>query len=322
MPEYDARLVLHTGTVTAWDCECPGLCRAKAEEEHAPGTRFAFPYRGVYVHSVGTKDHVADANQLVITNADEPYRVSHPVAGGDATLTLGIDPATLLEVTPLEYRRSRGQAALNRSVLRIDARTQVLAAQLRQRLVRGSIDQLEGETLVLHVIRHALTGDVSASPTRGSRRPEKMADQVKMLLSADPWRRWTLTAIAEEVSVTPVYLTDAFRRVEGIPLYRYHLQLRLAFALTVLAHCDDLMALAIDLGFHSHSHFSAAFKKAFGHTPSEFQRSVVGRSAQHRYGEEVNAKILDSARAYVSRSVCEGCHKPPDVRAIAARSVA
>src|ERR1700754_3631911 len=103
----------------------------------------------------------------------------------------------------------------------------------------------------------------------GNRRPEQMADQVKMLLSADPWRRWTLATIAEEVSVTPVYLTDIFRRVEGVPLYRYHLRLRLAQALSVVADYDDLTKLALDLGFNSHSHFTAAFKRTYHQTPSQ-----------------------------------------------------
>jgi AraC family transcriptional regulator len=304
-PEYDARLLLHTGTVTAWDVQCQGLCRAKAAEEWAPGTRIVFPHRGVYVHSVGAKDHVADANQLVVINADEPYRASHPVRGGDATLTLAIDPAALLEVTPPEYRCRDERPALNRSSLRMDARTQVLAAQLRKRLLRKSVGRLEAETLALDLVRHALGHNESRSVRHGNRRPEKMADRVKMLLSADPWRRWTLAAIAEEVSVTPVYLTDAFRRVEGIPLYRYHLQLRLAFALGVLPDCDDLMTLAVELGFHSHSHFSAAFKKAFGITPSEFKRSIDDRS-----DDDADAKDLDSATVYLSRSVFRDCHEP------------
>jgi AraC family transcriptional regulator len=295
MPEYDARLMLHTGTVRAWDCQCQGLCRGKADEEQAPETRLAFPYRGVYVHSVGSNDHVADANQMVVANAHEAYRVSHPVAGGDATLALAVDPSTLLEVTPLEYRCTRERPALNRASLRIDARTQFIAAQLRQRLARGSIGQLEAEALALHLVRHALGDSTSPGGRHGSSRPAKMADQVKMLLAADPWRRWTLATIAEEVSVTPVYLTDAFRRVEGIPLYRYHLRLRLVFALSVLADCDDLMTLAIELGFHSHSHFSAAFKKAFGQTPSVFKRLVNDIRTE--------AKDLDSAREYAARSV-------------------
>jgi AraC family transcriptional regulator len=273
-PEYDARLLLRGDTVTAWDVVCQGLCRGKADEEWSPGIRMVFPYRGVYVHSVGTQEHVGEANQVVVINADEPYRVSHPVAGGDATLTIGVDAASLLEITPAEYRRTDDRPALNRSGFRIDAFTQLVAAQLRQRLLRRSIGQLEAETLALQLVRHTLGDITSHTVRRGNGRPEKMADEVKLLLSTDPWRRWTLDEIANEVSVTPVYLTDAFRRVEGVPLYRYHLRLRLAQALAVLADCDDLTALAVELGFNSHSHFTAAFKKTFRQTPSVFKRSM------------------------------------------------
>jgi AraC family transcriptional regulator len=309
MPEYDAHVLLHTTTVLAWDVECQGRCREKAAEEHAPGTRMVFPYRGVYVHSVAGKDYVADTNHMVVINADVPYTASHPVAGGDATLTLAVDPATLLEVTPRDYRCRRERPALDLSSLRIDAHTQVLAAQLRQRLLRRSIGRLEAETLSLTLVRNALGNRTSRGARHGNRRPEKMADQVKMLLAADPWRRWTLTTIAEEVGVTPVYLTDTFRRVEGIPLYRYHLQLRLALALSVLADCDDLTTLAVTLGFHSHSHFSAAFKKAFEHTPSDFKRSINDRSRGAAADREADAKDLDSAGVYLSRSVPSGCRQ-------------
>jgi AraC-like DNA-binding protein len=45
-------------------------------------------------------------------------------------------------------------------------------------------------------------------------------------------------------------------------------QLRLARALIEVPHADDLTALALDLGFSSHSHFTAAFRRAFGQSPS------------------------------------------------------
>jgi AraC-like DNA-binding protein len=268
-----------------------------------------FPHRGVYVHGVGAKDYVADVSHVMIINGDEPYRVSHPVPGGDATLTLAVDPAILLEVTPLEYRCTRERPALNRSSLRLDARTQVLAAQLRQRLARGSVGQLEAEAIALRLIRRTLGANTSHSSRSFDRGPKRLADQVKMLLSADPWQRWTLTTIAAEVGVTPVYLTDAFRRVEGIPLYRYHLRLRHALALEMLADSDDLTTLAIELGFHSHSHFSASFKKVYGQTPSEFKRSVTDRSVRPFGHPDLTAKDLDSAGLYVSRTVSRGCQQ-------------
>jgi len=35
--------------------------------------------------------------------------------------------------------------------------------------------------------------------------------------------------------------------------------------------------LALDLGFSSHSHFSAAFRRLYGRSPSEFRQSALRR---------------------------------------------
>jgi AraC-like DNA-binding protein len=93
-------------------------------------------------------------------------------------------------------------------------------------------------------------------------------------LSSDLARRWTLADIATKVGVSPVYLTQAFQQVEGLPLYRFQLRLRLARALDLLARYDDLSTLSMDLGFSSHSHFTAAFRQTYGRTPAAFQRSI------------------------------------------------
>jgi AraC family transcriptional regulator len=90
-------------------------------------------------------------------------------------------------------------------------------------------------------------------------------------------RRWTLAEVASEVGVSPVYLTQSFQQVEGVPLYRYQMRLRLARALDLLGEYDDLSALALDLGFSSHSHVSAAFQQAYGRTPSEFRQFALQR---------------------------------------------
>jgi AraC family transcriptional regulator len=94
------------------------------------------------------------------------------------------------------------------------------------------------------------------------------------LLAGDLSRRWTLADIAAEIRGSPVYLTQVFQQTEGIPLYRYHLRLRLARALDLIAQYDDLSALAAELGFSSHSHFSAAFRLAYGRSPTAFQQSA------------------------------------------------
>ena len=59
-----------------------------------------------------------------------------------------------------------------------------------------------------------------------------------------------------------------------MPLYRSQLRLRLGRPLDLLGACDDLTQLGLELGFSSHSHFSAAFRQAYGRSPAEFQRSL------------------------------------------------
>ena len=59
-----------------------------------------------------------------------------------------------------------------------------------------------------------------------------------------------------------------------------------------------MSALALDLGFSSHSHFAAAFKQAYGRSPSAFQQSALRMTARSI------AKDFDSARAASNGLLC------------------
>jgi hypothetical protein len=63
------------------------------------------------------------------------------------------------------------------------------------------------------------------------------------------------------------------KRETGVTLHGYVAGLRLRAALEELAKgCPDLGLLALELGFSSHSHFSAAFRQEFGRPPSAARR--------------------------------------------------
>ena len=158
--------------------------------------------------------------------------------------------------------------------LRIDARAQALVALLRHALHHDRIETLEAEGLVLTLVSRSLGPRTSRAPG-ATRARQRLVDRAKLLLASDPGRRWTLAGIAAEVGGSPVYLTQAFRQVEGMPLYRYQLQLRLARALDLLERDIDLSTLAQDLGFSSHSHFAAAFRQAYGRSPSAFREAAT-----------------------------------------------
>jgi len=275
-PEFAAQSLLESPTVTIRDVYCQGSCRQQGAEECATATAMVFPYRGVYVRHLGSDQAVAEANQVVFFNATEGYRVSHPVPGGDASLSLAISESLLRELAPPAFLCDGAMLAFRRQRLRIDARTQVLVALLRHSLRQNIAEPLEAESLAVTLVQRAL-GPRTTHAAGASFGRQRLVDRVKLVLAGDLARRWTLAEIAAEVRGSPVYLTQVFQQVEGLPLYRYQLRLRLARALDLLAQYDDLTTLGLDLGFSSHSHFSAAFREAYGRSPSEFRQSALHR---------------------------------------------
>jgi AraC family transcriptional regulator len=274
VPEFAVCSLLNSSTVAIRETHCQGSCRHQSAEESTATTQLVFPYRGAYVRHLGHDQAVAEANQVLFFNAGEGYRVSHPVPGGDASLTLVIGESQLRELAPAPLLREGAALKFRSQRLRVDARAQALVALLRHSLRHKLAEPLEAESLALTLARRAL-GPRTSHAVGASAGRQRLVDRIKLVLASDSARRWTLAEIAAEVRGSPVYLTQVFQRVEGLPLYRYQLRLRLARALDLLAQYDDLSALALDLGFSSHSHFSAAFRAAYGRSPSEFRRSAL-----------------------------------------------
>jgi AraC-like DNA-binding protein len=256
------------------DIYCRGSCRAQGAEEATGGVHLVFPYRGVYVRHVGSHASVAEANQILLFSPDEGYRVSHPLRGGDASLSLTVDDVQLRELVPRSLVRAGDRLAFTQQRLRIDPRTQALVALVRHSLRSRFADPLEAESLTLTLVQRAL-GPRTAHAAAASPGRQRLVDRAKLVLASDLSRRWTLADVAAEVGASPVYLTQVFQQVEGVPLYRYQLRLRLARALDRIDQHDDLTTLAFELGFSSHSHFSATFRQAFGRSPSAFRRSAI-----------------------------------------------
>src|SRR5260370_37987189 len=156
MTEFAAQSLLKTPTVTIRDVPCQGCWREQSNEECATVPELVFPYRGVYVRHLGQNQAVAEANQVLFFNAAEGYRVSHPVPGGDASLSLAISEPLLHELAPPAFLRDSATLAFHRQRRRIDARAQSLVALLRHSLREKIAEPLEAESLALTLGQRAL----------------------------------------------------------------------------------------------------------------------------------------------------------------------
>jgi hypothetical protein len=103
MSDLHSHPLLITDTLAVWDVMCAGTFRHKSAEECVCETCIVFPYRGVYARHVGRTETIAEANHVIFLNKDEPYRVSHPIAGGDSNLSVRITSTALQELAPAGY---------------------------------------------------------------------------------------------------------------------------------------------------------------------------------------------------------------------------
>jgi AraC family transcriptional regulator len=260
------------------DLRCHGDRPRTSPKGFSAEFQVCFPYRGLFVWHVGGDDVVSDANQVLFVSGGEAYHLSEPLPGGYAELIVTPSSALLADLVPSAAAHLPCHPLFRRRSRRANFGLQVLRARFLHRAINGGEDRLAAEELAIALLRSALDADTPVrEPSHATRRLIRRTKEFVEARLSDPIR---LSDAACAVGASPAYLTDVFRRYEGLPLHKYVLQSRLARALVELPHANDLTTLALDLGFSSHSHFTVAFRRAYGCTPTEFRESTRPRPQQ------------------------------------------
>ena len=259
--------------------EVTGIGADNAPDVHSPETQIMFTLNGAYYFCADGRESLIDTHQVAFIR---PGLISKDrgVADGSATLLLLTPSPELLEhifgvpaarvgtlrrflqgVAPVSGKSVMGAQQLGHWATRVDdalALTEAAIALLRDVAGRGEMRDLPGP------------------------RPARLIDATKAVL-AEETAPLSLDALARCVSANPAYLTDLFKRHEGISLVRYRSQLRLNCALARLPTSVSLTDLALELGYASHSHFTTAFRREFGVTPSEYRSQTQRGRANPKF---------------------------------------
>jgi AraC-like DNA-binding protein len=248
----------------------------------------AFPLQGIFVkHLDDGRKVVAHAGQALFFNAGESYRVSHP-RGGDDCLVLQLSQPLLRELLHAHDPRAAERAS---APFRASHALLPASALLRQRLLWHGLREpraaLEIDERALELIADALSATPAQATRRSHMRPatqRRRREQVRattVLLASDPAQSWTLDSLARHVHGSPFHLARAFRGEQGSSIHQYLLHLRLAHALgAVLDSNASLTTIALEAGFATPSHFTAAFRSRYGSTPSDLRRNVHAATAR------------------------------------------
>lgn len=274
-PIFDSRLV----RVSRFHCHHDGAVFA---EERCHATHVLTVVRsGAFTVRQGRRSTLLDPSCAVLHAPGVEYSAGHPFGCGDHGWHIGIQgealrPAVLGagEEDALGSRTRFGPLPLRE------------LAALHLVLARGgsgaAADPMAVEEAVLR-----LAGAMAAGAPAREQRPrrssteelhERCFERAREVLFTRRREAVQLDDLARAVHASPFHLSRLFKRAAGVPIHRYLSRLRLLDGLEQVATREvSLTDLAYELGFSSHSHFTAAFHREFGMTPSRFRTLATAR---------------------------------------------
>jgi AraC-like DNA-binding protein len=287
-PELLAFRVLYDSPlVHVADYACASARGGPAAEEHSDVNTVVLMRRGAFCKHLGRTKVMADVNQTAFFSRGSTYRVSHPSDCGDRGTVFRLSPRVLndmvRELDPDVDTRPERPFPFVTGPCEADVfwRHRALVQRLESAQAQP-LEHLWADVTALQLIADVLEAAFARhSPKRAPARRRRAGtdadhaervEAAKIYLACHLGERITLDDVASAVYASPFHLARVFQQRTGMPVHRYLTRLRLRAALERLSEGnDDLTALALELGFSSHSHFTDAFRREFGSPPSQLR---------------------------------------------------
>jgi AraC-like DNA-binding protein len=218
-----------------------------------------------------------DPNTVVLFNPGEQFDIDHPVLQENTAVTIRIDAGAMERWLPLADRFRVND--LSRPFGACDAPTPPNAQLAAHSLVKRMMRQTHGDAFEIEECLVGLIGELLEAHRLDHR--HNVVDQdsphscdhvvtAKEYLNeafASPVR---LDDVAAAAGCSSWHLSRVFAQNTGLRMFAYLRRLRIRHALAALADgCEDITRLALQAGFCSHSHFTAAFRSEFGVPPRD-----------------------------------------------------
>lgn len=270
-------VVFATKDVVAGEFRCPTSYPGFATAGRINHYIVAFPRTSVWIERETLPPFVADPRFATIYNPHQPYQRRPISPDGDLSDWLGVSERLTREaVRQFDARDADHPEPLRHAVAAVSSQTYLIQRQLFTRITAGVADTMEVEEraldIMVAVLRSAYVGSNrgrEVAPPRRGRARRELVESAKAALLTRLFENSTVSDVAGDVNVSPYHLCRSFRAETGMTLHAYRRDIRLRTALGLTeSYRGNLSALALKAGFYSHSHFTTAFRRAFGVSPS------------------------------------------------------
>jgi AraC family transcriptional regulator len=278
-PDPD-RIVFSTPRVTVGQWRCARTHPRFADSGPIERHLVAFPRTSAVIRHDGRAPFVADAGLATVYNRGQRYtrEAIHP--DGDHCDWWAVDAATAAEIAASVDGRvgAADERPLRFAHAPVDAALYLRQRALLLHLRAGAFDELAAEETVLSLLHETLTAGARAHGAVAPRRSmasRELAQAAARELAACWASKVTLDALSMRLGVSAFHLCRSFRAATGRTLHRQLTTLRLRAALEAVAERrQDLTQVALEHGFSSHSHFTAAFRREYGVAPAQWRAAA------------------------------------------------
>ena len=240
---------------------------------------FVFPRTAVAIEHEHQRAFVANPNVVTFYNRGQQYRRHAVSPVGDRCDWFGLDAAIVRDavraVDPRVEERPERPFPFTRGFS--DARTYLLQRQLFERVAAGQpVEPFAIEEMAVYLLGRVVRS-AAGRPARTAPSHRDAVHHVETILSSRWQDHLHLDTLARDSGLSVYHLCRTFRRVTGLTLHQYRCHLRIRTCLEAVRESDQrLVDIAVAAGFANHSHFTGAFRRAFGRTPSELRSGATG----------------------------------------------
>ena len=269
--------------ISVVDFRCRAHVAAEGGEEPNPTHSIVLVRKGLFRRTHQRETVLADANHLLLFNAGAPYRYAHPLPGGDACTILTVQTHRALELVsrhaPADAEHpdrpfGRGHGLSSPRAVRLHWELlHLVARQAGGLALEDTLAELAREAVACAY--RAPVPRRRASPT-AQRRRRDLVEAVKLMIGERLEGPPSLTELADVLGCSPYHLSHTFHGTAGLSLRGYVRRLKARVAAERLAvGARGLTALALDLGYADHSHFTNSFRREWGVSPSTFRSRLA-----------------------------------------------
>jgi AraC family transcriptional regulator len=266
------------------ELSCPPDDPDWGEDNVVLRTIVALPAAPVWQAHDGAEPQLVNQNNVVLHHPGSEYRRERFRGVGYRCLFL-IPASSLIRQVATELDPAAGESAVVRfknSSGPLDARTFGLSRMAARYLKSPGSDPTPAREVLYEILRGSVRASDPGAPSRPARSAatrrarREMVEGAKEILVDRMADRVSLDDLAGFLYTTPYHLARVFRAATGFSVHGYLVQLRLRTGFdSMRPDADDIGQVGRALGYRSHSHFTASFRRTFGMAPSRLPGAIT-----------------------------------------------